>query len=242
MTVELGFNKEPYAETFQREGYFIQEGVLPAGDVEHLRDVVSKLPDRDEVRRKRRIYGVRNMLEICPEARALAGRPEIRKFATAALGENAFAVRAIFFNKVPDANWSLFWHQDSVIAVKERHDVAGFLAWSQKSGVWQTQPPSEVLAKMVAVRIHLDDCFADNGPLRVIPGSHRFGWLDEEIDDWKQRVPEVVCEVGVGGVVAMCPLTLHASAESRSVCNRRVIHIEYAVDQLPSGLQWNNRV
>lgn len=30
-------------------------------------------------------------------------------------------------------------HQDNVIAVKERRDVAGFTAWSQKAGVWQVQ-------------------------------------------------------------------------------------------------------
>ena len=158
------------------------------------------------------------------------------------LGDGAFAVRAIFFDKVPGANWSLFWHQDNVIAVKERRDVPGFVAWSQKAGVWQVQPPAEVLAQMVAVRVHLDDCGPANGPLRVLPGSHRFGWLDEQLDEWKRRVPEVVCTAASGGVVAMCPLTLHASAASETASHRRVIHIEYAAAELPAGLQWNNRI
>lgn len=133
-------------------------------------------------------------------------------------------------------------HQDNVIAVKERRDVAGFTAWSQKAGVWQVQPPAEILARMIAVRVHLDDCGPDNGPLRVLPGSHRFGWLDDQLDDWKARVPEVVCTVGCGGIVAMCPLTLHASAAAQTIGHRRVIHIEYAVDNLPAGLEWNNRI
>ena len=95
---------------------------------------------------------------------------------------------------------------------------------------------------MLAVRVHLDDCGPENGPLRVIPGSHRFGWLDEQIDEWKQRVPEVICTVRCGGVVTMCPLLLHASAKSAEVGHRRVVHIEYACDSLPEGLEWNNRV
>ncbi|HVX62807.1 MAG TPA: phytanoyl-CoA dioxygenase family protein [Pirellulales bacterium] len=237
---ELDANE--YATAFRRDGYFIRENVISGDEVQRLRHAVSELPNREEVRRKRSIYGVRNLLEICPAARALAATASVRRFAAAVLGDGAFAVRAIFFDKVPGANWSLFWHQDKVIAVKERRDVPGFTAWSQKAGVWQVQPPAEVLAQMVAVRVHLDDCGPANGPLRVLPGSHRFGWLDEQLDEWKRRVPEVVCMAASGGVVAMCPLTLHASAASETASHRRVIHIEYAAAELPAGLQWNNRI
>lgn len=236
------FDERQYATAFCRDGYFIREDVISLDDVEELRQAVAALPVRQEVRRKRSIYGVRNMLEICPAVRALAANCRVRRFATAVLGDQAFAVRAIFFDKVPDANWSLFWHQDNVVAVKERRDVPGFVAWSQKAGVWQVQPPAEILAQMIAVRVHLDDCGPDNGPLRVLPGSHRFGWLDGEIDDWKSRTAEVVCTVRCGGVVAMCPLTMHASAASKAVEHRRVIHVEYAAADLPAGLEWNNRM
>jgi hypothetical protein len=76
----------------------------------------------------------------------------------------------------------------------------------------------------------------------VLPGSHRSGWLDGQIDEWKQRVPERACVVGCGGVVTMCPLTLHASGPSASAGHRRVIHIEYAAGELPHGLRWKNRI
>lgn len=67
-------------------------------------------------------------------------------------------------------------------------------------------------------------------------------WLDDEIDDWKRRGPEIICEVDHGGLVIMRPLLLHASAASASVDHRRVIHIEYACDDLPGPLQWNQRI
>lgn len=238
----MDFDPERYASFFRRDGYFIAEDILGFDEIEDLRRAVAELPNREEVRRKRSVYGVRNLLEICPAVQELAARTEIRKFATAVLGGAAFAVRAIFFDKVADANWSLFWHQDNVIAVKHRIETPGFLGWSQKSGVWQVQPPAEVLAGMVAVRVHLDDCGSDNGPLRVLPGSHRSGWLDDELDQWKASVLEVVCSVGCGGILSMCPLTLHSSAASQAVGHRRVIHIEYAANELPGELEWNNRI
>ena len=236
------FDADRFAKAFRRDGYSIHDDVISTDDVESLRQTVAALPSREEVRRKRSVYGVRNLLEICPAVRILAMKPCVRQFATAVLGSAAFAVRAIFFDKVPDANWSLFWHQDNVIAVNERLDVPGFVGWSQKAGVWQVQPPAEILAQVIAVRVHLDDCGAKNGPLRVLPGSHRFGWLDDQLDDWKRRVPEVICTVRCGGVVTMSPLTLHASAASEAVGHRRVIHIEYAAGELPAGLAWNNRL
>ena len=211
-------------------------------EVEQLRTAVAAIPNGEEVRRRRGVYGVRNLLEICPAVEELARQTKIRQFVTPVLGESAFAVRAVFFDKVRGSNWSLFWHQDNVVSVAARVEVPGFIGWSNKAGVWQVQPPAQILANMLAVRVHLDDCGLDNGPLRVLPGSHRFGWLDEQLDDWKTRVPEVVCEVRRGGVVTMCPLLLHASAKSAAAGHRRVIHIEYASDDLPEGLEWNNRV
>jgi hypothetical protein len=242
MPSEAPFEADRYAREFAREGYFVWEGVLSDADIEHLRTAIAGIPDRREVRRRRGVYGVRNLLEICPAVEALARQPSIRQFVTPVLGERAFAVRAIYFDKVPGSNWSLFWHQDNVISVVALVEVAGYVGWSNKAGVWQVQPPAQVLANMVAVRVHLDDSGPDNGPLRVLPGSHRFGWLDGQLDDWKQRVPEVVCTVRRGGVVTMCPLLLHASAKSEAASHRRVIHIEYACDDLPAGLEWNNRV
>lgn len=236
------FDRHGYARWFDQHGYFVQNGVLDEAEVNELRQALTALPESEAVRRRQNVYGVRNLLGLCPRVVELAQSPSVRQFVTPLLGEAAFAVRAIFFDKVPGANWSLHWHQDNVIAVAERLDVPGFTGWSQKAGVWQVQPPADVLARMIAVRVHLDDCDADNGPLRVLPGSHKEGWLDEQLERWKTQVPEVVCVVASGGVVTMCPLTLHASAAARSARHRRVIHLEFAADELPGGLEWRHRI
>ena len=242
MEVPRLFDPSDYAARFARDGYFVLPQVIADDVIERLRGVIEQLPPGDAVRRKKSIYGVRNLLETVPEVCVLATRSEVWQFVTPILGDNAFATRAILFNKTPDANWVLGWHQDSVISVAERIETPGFIAWANKAGVWQVQPPAEILSRMLALRIHLDDCDADNGALRVLPGSHRHGWVEDDLADWKRRVPEVVCAAPLGGIVAMCPTVLHAS--SRAVCptNRRVIHVEYANAALPNGLRWNRQV
>jgi hypothetical protein len=238
----LDIEPKEYAARFRDSGFAVVPRLLPTAEVERLRAAIEMIPDCDSVRRKRSVYGVRNLLELSPEICRLAALPEIRQLVTPILDEGAFAARALFFDKVPGANWALGWHQDRVIAVSERRDVAGFSGWGQRAGVWQVQPPPEILAAMVAVRVHLDDCGPENGPLRVIPGSHCHGWLDNEIARWKRDVEPVTCLVSAGGAVAMCPLILHASLKALSPRHRRVVHIEYASQELPGGLQWHRRV
>jgi ectoine hydroxylase-related dioxygenase (phytanoyl-CoA dioxygenase family) len=92
---------------------------------------------------------------------------------------------------------------------------------------------------MVSLRIHLDGCGPDNGPLRVLPGSHRHGKLDDdEIERWRLTTEEVSCCVSRGDVLVLKPLLLHASSSAKSPSHRRVIHIEYACGPLPEGLRW----
>jgi ectoine hydroxylase-related dioxygenase (phytanoyl-CoA dioxygenase family) len=166
----------------------------------------------------------------------------MRAIAEAAVGPGAFAVRGILFDKSPDANWKVVWHQDLTIGVRAKRDVPGFGPWSAKDGAPYVQPPADLLREMVAVRLHLDDCTSENGPVRVIPRSHLSGRLAPAlIDEWRARGPEVECTVGIGGVLAFYSLLLHASSPARAPLHRRVVHIEYvsaAWRELPGGLEW----
>ena len=182
--------------------------------------------------------GLRNLLDL-PGIAELAASPKVRSLVDPLLGPDAFPVRGILFDKTPVANWKVSWHQDLSIAVAQRCDAPGYGPWSEKSGVPHVQPPVGVLERMLAVRIHLDESGSDNGPLRVLPGSHRAGKLrDAEIPSWRSRTAEQVCLVPRGGVLLMRPLLIHASSPARKPIHRRVIHVEYAACRLASGLEW----
>lgn len=149
------------------------------------------------------------------------------------------AVRGLLFNKLPEANWAVPWHQDLTIAVCERREAPGFGPWSVKDGVVHVQPPDEVMAGMLAARIHLDDAHAANGALRVIPGSHTDGRLSAEaIGRWTTSRQAVTIEAPLGSVLLLRPHLLHASSPAESPHQRRVIHLEYSKDELPFGLEW----
>lgn len=154
-------------------------------------------------------------------------------------GGSARPVRGIFFDKSAEANWLVAWHQDLTLALKARHDVAGFGPWSMKDGVPHVQPPVELLQQMITLRLHLDDASESNGALRVVPGSHAAGRLTaDEIRRWRERQPEHLCAAQAGDVLLMRPLLLHASGKSVSPARRRVLHLEYAGFDLPAGLEW----
>lgn len=183
--------------------------------------------------------GARGLFERVPVVHSLASHTFVRGSAVAVLGSKCLPVRALLFDKTAAANWKVVWHQDLTIAVRARHDVEGYGPWSTKAGVPHVQPPISVLERMVAVRVHLDDCGANNGPVRVLPGSHRAGRISAaEVEVWRRRVAEVSCLVPRGGLLVMRPLLLHASSPAKSPGHRRVIHIEYAATELAGGLAW----
>jgi ectoine hydroxylase-related dioxygenase (phytanoyl-CoA dioxygenase family) len=186
-------------------------------------------------------HAQRNLLDV-PIVRDLAVSQPVKQTVATVLGSECFAVRGILFNKTPNPNWKVVWHQDRTTAVRERKDSPHFGPWTVKAGVPHVQPPAAVMAKMLAIRLHLDESHEGNGPLRVVPGSHKAGCLSaEEIATWKEQ-PSAICTVPKGGALLMRPLLVHASSASAKPEPRRVIHLEFAVDELPNGLEWHDRV
>lgn len=182
--------------------------------------------------------GTRGMLRI-HEVAALA-QSLLADLVRPHLPLSPIPVRGIHFDKRPETNWLVAWHQDLTLALKERVEVPGFGPWSMKEGVPHVQPPMQLLEQMLTVRLHLDDTDASNGALRVLPGTHRLGRLSAEaIQGCRERREEVLCEAKAGDVLLMRPLLLHASSRSSSPRRRRVLHIEYAGFQLPTPLEWH---
>jgi hypothetical protein len=217
--------------TLERDGFAIVRGVLSAAAREAL---LLALGDASGA-------GRRGLLGV-PAVRALARSAALLDLVAPALpGGEPRPVRAILFDKSPAANWLVPWHQDVTIAVRERREVEGFGPWSVKDGLPHVQPPADLLARMLAVRLHLDDCDDSNGALRVLPGSHREGRLDpRRIAGLRAATAEVLCEAAAGDALLMRPLLLHASGKSASDRRRRVLHIEFCAADLPGGLAWHD--
>lgn len=186
--------------------------------------------------------GIRGLLRE-PSVRNIVASKKLNALLEQRMGKSFFPVRAILFDKTPEANWFVPWHQDITIAVADKVDAVGFGPWSIKADIHHVQPPAEILEKMITVRLHLDDCDETNGALKVLPGSHRGGKLNSQsIDKWKQESAPVLCKATRGSVQLMKPLLLHASSAATVPRHRRVLHIEYASEKLPENLEWFERL
>lgn len=227
-------------EALADRGFAVVPGLISPGTATALAEAVERASAAvGSLRRDEAVYGMRDLLRGVPEVRALAGSASVLDRVEAVLGAGAFAVRGLWFDKTPAANWGVPWHQDLTIAVRERAEAAGFGPWTVKGGIPHVRPPVAVLAAMVTVRIHLDDCGPDRGPLQVIPGSHQGGKHDAATTRAAlDATPSVDCLVGRGGALLMRPLLLHASKAATAPERRRVIHLEYAAGPLPGGLDW----
>jgi ligand-binding SRPBCC domain-containing protein len=211
------------------QGFAILSGVLDEAECEELINQLGPVTGA----------GQRGILGLSPIAK-LASSDPLLSLVEPHLPAQRRPVRAIYFDKNPNSNWMVTWHQDLTIAVRNKIDVPGFGPWSTKDGVPHVQPPVHLLEQMLTVRLHLDNCDETNGAVRVIPGSHRLGRLSaEDIQKLRIQEPSELCCVVAGGALLMRPLLLHSSGKSRTAGHRRVLHIEYASFALPGGLQWD---
>jgi ectoine hydroxylase-related dioxygenase (phytanoyl-CoA dioxygenase family) len=210
------------SEAVEEKGFAILPDVFTHASLDHLLQQINLLaPARSRA-------GLRHALKLAPIV-AWAQRVEMLELARAALGPDAFPFRATFFDKSPQSNWLVVWHQDTALPVRERLDVPGWGPWSVKDGISYAHAPTSALSQVVALRVSFDDSTVENGPLRVLPGTQTSGVLsDDEVHELATQVDSVECVVPKGGVLIMSPLLIHASSKSRSQAPRRVLHIEYA--------------
>jgi ectoine hydroxylase-related dioxygenase (phytanoyl-CoA dioxygenase family) len=212
----------PWLKSVEDHGFAIIPGVLTQDEVVRL------LEDLAQLKLRRTKAGVRHVLRHAPVAK-VAQEPRLIEIARGVLGSEAFPFRATLFDKSPEANWLVVWHQDTALPLRERRETPGWGPWSIKEGVVYAHAPASALCRVLALRVHLDESTAQNGPLRVIPGSHAKGLLtDDEVHELAARSHSVDCPVSRGGVLAMRPMLVHSSSKSHVQDARRVLHIEYA--------------
>lgn len=215
-----------------------EQGFAVVPSVLSTRELIPILVSLADLQPPRGRAGIRHVLSH-PTVKVVADNPRLVEMAQAVLGSAAFPFRATLFDKTPEGNRLLSWHQDTALPVEEQAEAHGWGPWSEEEGVIYGHAPASALQQVLALRLHLDDCGEENGPLRVIPGTHGLGILSEaEIERHATYDDAVDCLAARGGVVAMRPLVIHASSKSRSQAPRRVLHIEYAaVKEFPGGLR-----
>lgn len=214
---------------FATDGAQLFKSVLKPRIAELEAALIDLPPDEAGVR----IQGIEGLKPL------LASTGCIGAVAASVLGEAAKPVRAILFNKSPRTNWSLAWHQDRTICVKNRRDVPGFGPWTVKGGMQHVAPPFELLAKMVTLRAHIDAVPATNAPLLIAPGSHRLGRIAvSEVDEIVRRCGTRACLADAGDVWLYSTPILHASEAASAPAQRRVLQVDFAAEALPNGLEW----
>lgn len=219
--------------TFEEHGVEIRRGVLSEGDIQFVISDISLESD------KLRHGGIRNLEKKFASIARLASDLSLLGMAKVLLGGTPRLVRALFFDKTPDRNWFVTWHQDKTVTLNKRADIDGWGPWSLKDGVCHVQPPCSVLDQMIAVRLHVDPCDEESGCLKIIPGTHRLGILRQEaIDEIVATSRAVACVVSAGDAVLMRPHVLHSSSKLVRQLHRRVVHLEYSDFELPQGICW----
>jgi hypothetical protein len=214
-------------DDFSRDGFVLLPGVLVP---EQCASFAVK------IEASKRVAGARHLLsqDWCV---ALANQLRHDTRLAALVPADHVAVQCSYFEKSAECNWLVSLHQDLSIPVARKVETPALRGWSEKDGELYVQPPTEVLAQLTAVRLHLDHCGHDDGPLRLVPGSHSDGRLPSGATDGGQSV-EVTA--AAGDALVMRPLLLHASSKSSGFSRRRVLHFVFGPPALPHGLVWRH--
>lgn len=198
-----------------------------------LSDILTALQGLPTQQAGVRIHGIKRLMPI------LASDGSIGSLASKFLGPRCRAVRAILFDKNARTNWSLAWHQDRTICVKQRIELEGYGPWTKKGGMQHVAPPFDLLARMVTLRVHLDDVPPSNSPLLIAPGSHKIGRVPiSEYDEVVRQCGTYSCLAEAGDVWVYATPILHASEAASVIRNRRVLQVDYSADELGCGLEW----
>src|SRR5271156_1407172 len=157
-----------FRQQLEEVGFAISHCGISESDI---RALLEEIPQCDAPRSR---AGIRHAMRHRTIAR-FAEDVRLLDLAREVLGPEAFPFRATLFDKSPASNWLVGWHQDTALPLRKRQDVAGWGPWSVKDTVTYAHAPAIALSQILALRVHLDDSTTENGPLRVLPGTHILG-------------------------------------------------------------------
>ena len=224
---------------YDRDGWCESPEPLDIDEVVRVRASVDRLSreQRPEVvyeggtRAVRAIHGCHRFDEACAR---LVRLPQLLGLAEALIGGPVYVYQFKVNLKQPREGAAWPWHQD-------------FAFWHREDGM--PRPDAVNLA------VFLDEVHEANGPLQVIPGSHRLGLIDSPgapgqglpSGDWRrhvsadlehtvsrERAEGLAAEHGVrlmtgpaGSCVAFHPSIVHSSSDNLSADRRAILLITY---------------
>ena len=227
---------------FIANGFTTLDSIYTTDEVENiLRQISQANTDRETFRKSSNLFAIRQFLKEVPGVSDTIFNDNLKTLLKKLLGDIYFVAKSIYFDKPQTSNWYVSYHQDLTISVDKKLELAGFKFWTIKQNQFAVQPPLDILQNVVTVRIHLDKTNENNGALKVVPKSHLKGIYRPETIDWAIE-SEVSCNVSKGGIMLMKPLLLHSSGRTTNYKQRRVIHIEFSNQELPTQLNWAERI
>lgn len=166
------------------------------------------------------IWQIVNIWEASPAFKALITNPKITEMAAQLSGASELRI----------------WHDQIQYKPKEQ---GGRLHWHQDSPLWPTLAPKD---QQITAWVALDDAEADNGCMYMVPGSHKWGNKQAQINELPEGslIPEsfegnmlhfMMCPVRKGHVHFHHSLTWHGSGTNHSSRPRRAIALHFMTEK-----------
>ena len=224
------------------DGFAVIDSVFNDEEIKSLLLIISQADiSKPAFRKTNDLFAIRLFLKELPATVEILLNKKLKNIITRLFSDEYFAVKSIYFDKPPNSNWFVSYHQDLTISVDKKINIDGFSFWTLKQNQYSVQPPINILEDNFTIRIHLDKTVSENGALKVIPKSHLKGICRPATIDFKNEI-EISCSVEKGGIMIMKPLLLHSSGKTINNNKRRVVHIEFSRSQLPSTLNWSEKI
>ncbi|MEM9930425.1 MAG: phytanoyl-CoA dioxygenase family protein [Bacteroidota bacterium] len=217
--------------TLSSSGYQVLPSLLSDGTVNKVLRLIQANPHNNG-------FGIRDFLPNNPLVHQLLKQESTLQEVLRTYFDRPICVRSIYFDKPPRANWVVGWHQDLTMNLRSVPSGGGWQNIRRLKDRVVAQAPTDLLTKMVTLRLHLDDTDEGNGALRVVPKVHQQGIIRTDTREMEQANERaVLCQVPSGGALLMKPLTPHASRRTREGTRpRRVIHLEFLDRSLLNGI------
>ena len=234
-----------YLHKINTDGFAIIKYVYDDNEINKILSIIEKVSDSETLnstfRKSNDLFAIRQFHKEIPEILNFIFNKNLKDIIKLNFGDDYFITKSIYFDKPEKSNWFVAYHQDLTISVIKKIPSQNFENWTTKQNQFAVQPPKQILENNFTIRIHIDKTTKENGALKVINKSHKKGICRIDMIEIKNEI-ETVCEVEKGGIMIMKPLLFHASSKTTNNARRRVIHIEFSNQKLPSKMEWSEKV